>query len=180
MNHLSLVIKREYLTKVKNKSFIIMTILSPIIMIALIAVVAYLSQLNNNRERTIAILDQSNIVEEIFENKGNTKYEHLENIDLETAKALVEEKAYYGLIYIDKETDIDAIAKSIKFYSKESPSITLISNIEGKLERKLTDLKLKSQNVDLEKIRLSQVDVDIAQESFEGENREKTKTESYG
>ena len=46
MNHLSLIIKREYLTKVKNKSFIIMTILSPIIMIALISVVAYLSQLN--------------------------------------------------------------------------------------------------------------------------------------
>ena len=57
MNHLPLIIKREYLTKVKNKSFIVMTILSPIIMIALFAVVAYLSQLNNNKERTISILD---------------------------------------------------------------------------------------------------------------------------
>ncbi len=49
MNHLPLIIKREYLTKVKNKSFIVMTILSPIIMIAIIAVVAYLSQLNNDK-----------------------------------------------------------------------------------------------------------------------------------
>ena len=49
MNHLSLIIKREYLTKIKNKSFIIMTFLSPLIMIALISVVAYLSQLNNDK-----------------------------------------------------------------------------------------------------------------------------------
>ena len=66
MNHLSLIIKREYLTKVKNKSFLIMTILSPIIMIVLIAVVAYLSQLNNNKERTISILDNSEILEGYF------------------------------------------------------------------------------------------------------------------
>ena len=46
MNHLPLIIKREYLTKVRNKSFIVMTILSPIIMIVLISVVAYLSELN--------------------------------------------------------------------------------------------------------------------------------------
>ena len=57
MNHLSLIIKREYLTKIKNKSFIIMTFLSPLIMIALISVVAYLSQLNNDKKRTISILD---------------------------------------------------------------------------------------------------------------------------
>ena len=50
MNHLPLIIKREYLTKVKNKAFLIMTILSPLIFIALIAVVAYLSQLNNDSQ----------------------------------------------------------------------------------------------------------------------------------
>ena len=54
MNHLSLIIKREYLNKVKNKSFIVMTFLSPIIMIALIAVVAYLSQINNDKDLKLA------------------------------------------------------------------------------------------------------------------------------
>ena len=74
MNHLPLIIKREYLTKVKNKSFLIMTILSPLIMIALITVVAYLSQLNNNKERTIAILDESGLVKEIFKDTESTTY----------------------------------------------------------------------------------------------------------
>ena len=61
MNHLPLIIKREYLTKVKNKSFIVMTILSPIIMIALIAIVAYLSQINNNKEALLAFSLNSGI-----------------------------------------------------------------------------------------------------------------------
>ena len=56
MNHLPLIIKREYLTKVKNKSFIIMTFLSPFIFISLIAVVAYLSQMNNEKKRITALV----------------------------------------------------------------------------------------------------------------------------
>ena len=49
MNHLSLIIKREYLTKVRNKSFIIMTFLTPVIMIGLMALVAYLTSLITKR-----------------------------------------------------------------------------------------------------------------------------------
>ena len=74
MNHLPLIIKREYLTKVKNKSFIVMTILSPMIMIGLIAVVAYLSQLNNNKSRTISVLDESGLVQYFSEYRKHKLY----------------------------------------------------------------------------------------------------------
>lgn len=57
MNHLFLVIKREYLTKVRNKSFIVMTFLSPLIFIGLAALVGYLSSINSNKLRTVAIID---------------------------------------------------------------------------------------------------------------------------
>ena len=59
MNHLRLIIKREYLTKVRNKSFIVMTILSPVLAIALFSLVAYLSQMNDDKQRTISVLDES-------------------------------------------------------------------------------------------------------------------------
>ena len=100
MNHLPLIIKREYLTKVKNKSFIIMTFLSPLIMIALFALVAYLSHLNNNKELTISILDESGFLSEVFKNTEHTKYNILSDISLKDAKALVEEKGEYGLLHI--------------------------------------------------------------------------------
>jgi ABC-2 type transport system permease protein len=173
MNHLALIIKREYLTKVKNKSFIIMTILSPIIMIALIAVVAYLSQLNNNKERTISILDESGLVSSIFKNTEYTTYTILKDLSLDEAKDLVEEKEEYGLLYIASGTDINDIAKTIKFYSQDTPSLTVISSLESKLERKITDLKLQQDGVDTDKIKASRTSIDIAQESYEGEKTSK-------
>ena len=173
MNHLPLIIKREYLTKVKNKSFIIMTILSPIIMIALIAVVAYLSQLNNNKVRTISVLDESGMVQEIFQNTDNTTYNILENIALDDAKRIVEKNKDYGLLHIPKGEDINLLSEQVKFYSEELPSLTLISGLESKLEKEFQDLKLRQEGVDIEKIESSKISLNIAQESFIGEKTSK-------
>ena len=173
MNHLPLIIKREYLTKVKNKSFIVMTILSPIIMIALISVVAYLSQLNNDTVRTITILDESGIVENTFKSSENTKYNVLQNMSLEDAKAITKETSSYGLLHVNKLNDVEAISTHIKFYSEESPSLSLISNLESQLEKKLTNEKLQQQGVDVDMINASRIRVEIAQESFKGEKTSK-------
>ncbi len=173
MNHLGLVIKREYLTKVKNKSFIIMTILSPIIMIALFAVVAYLSQLNNSKQRTIAVLDDSGLINGVLEDTENTKYNKLTSINLQDAKALVEETEDYGLLYIPKLDSIEAIAQNIQFFSEDTPSLTLISGLENKLERKLTDLRRLEEGLDIEILKASETRIDIAQESFLGQKTSK-------
>ena len=173
MNHLPLIIKREYLTKVKNKSFIVMTILSPMIMIGLIAVVAYLSQLNNNKSRTISVLDESGLVQDIFQNTENTSYTLLENISLEDAKSIVEENKTYGLLYIPKNDSIEQLVNAIKFYSEEAPSLSLVTSLEGKLESKLRDIKLQQQGVDIEKLKASEIRINMAQESFIGEKTSK-------
>lgn len=173
MNHLPLIIKREYLTKVRNKSFIIMTFLSPLIMIALIALVAYLSQLNNDKLRTISVLDETGLLNEVFENTENTNYTMLNELSLEEAKILVKEKKDYGLLYISEVDDLENFTGNIKFYSQDSPSLGTISSLERKLEKKFSDLKLQNAGVDLEQIRLSKVSIDIAQESFEGEKSSK-------
>ena len=129
MNHLPLIIKREYLTKIRNKSFIIMTFLSPMIMIALVALVAYLSQINNDKKRTISILDETGVVANVFENTEHTTYTILSDTGLETAKTLVEAKADFGLLYIKKSEDTLKLAESINFYSDESPSVSIISGL---------------------------------------------------
>jgi ABC-2 type transport system permease protein len=150
-----------------------MTVLSPLIMIALIAVVAYLSQLNNNKERTIAILDETGLVSEIFENTETTKYSILSNITLEEAKKQVEEKEDYGLLHITKYDDIDEVSKNVKFYSESTPSLTIMTALESKIEKKLTDIKLIQEGVDIEKIKSSEINIDIVQESFTGEKTSK-------
>lgn len=173
MNHLKLVIQREYLTKVKNKSFIIMTILSPFIVIALFAVVGYLSQLNSNEIRTISVLDESGIVASTLKDTESTKYEILTNVSLEDAKILVEETNNYGLLHVENKTDVAEVANHIKFYSEDSPSLTLISSLENKIERELNDIRLAEQGIDVEKLRDSEIRVDIFQESYQGEKSSK-------
>ena len=173
MNHLPLIIKREYLTKVKNKYFILMTFLSPMIMIGLVTVVAYLSQLNNNSERTIYILDASGIIAPAFESTDNTTYLVLEQISLENAKTLTNAQENYGLLYIGNFKDMNTANDVIKFYSEEAPSISVINSIENKLEKQLTDLNLERQGVDVEKIKTPKINITITQESFLGEKTSK-------
>ncbi|UKM63521.1 ABC transporter permease [Flavobacteriaceae bacterium GSB9] len=172
MNHLPLIIKREYLTKVRNKSFIIMTFLSPMIFMALIAVVAYLAQLNNDKIRIISVLDETHTISDIFKNSGNTTYNIL-NIPLDDAIALVKETDGYGLLHISKESQKDNTQNTVTFYSKESPSLSIISDIESRLEKELTNRELEKRGVNTDMINASKVHLNIAQESFEGEKTSK-------
>ncbi len=173
MNHLPLIIKREYLTKVRNKAFIIMTFVSPLVMVALVALVAYLSQLNNDTERTISVLDETGVLSDVFENTEETTYTILSGTNLENAKALVKAQENFGLLHIVKSADSAKVVENVRFYSDESPSLSIISGLERKIEKKLSDTKLQSDGVDLQKIKDSKTDVVIAQETFTGEKTSK-------
>lgn len=173
MNHLPLIIKREYLTKVKNKSFIVMTFLSPLIMIGLIALVSYLSQLNNDKVRVLTVLDESGVVKNIFENTEHTRYQILENKSLSEAKKIVKETGSLGLLYVAKPNTTSAVSNRITFFSDESPSISLISDLESKLEQKLTDIKLQENGLDVAMLNASKIHVNISQESFSGQKTSK-------
>jgi ABC-2 type transport system permease protein len=176
MNHLPLIIKREYLTKVKNKSFIIMTFVSPLVMVALIAVVAYLSQLNNDKERTIAVLDETGVLSDVFANTEHTTYTILTDTSLEIAKELTKSKEDFGLLYIEKSDPTNVLSR-VQFFSDESPSLGIMSSLEEKIEKKLSDNKLFNDGVDLEKIAASKTSITIAQETFTGEKT--SKIDSY-
>lgn len=173
MNHLPLIIKREYLTKVKNKSFIVMTFLSPLIMIGLIAVVSYLSQLNNDKQRTISVLDETGLLEDVFQKTDNTTYTYLNGLNLEDAIALVKEKEDYGLLHISPVDSLSLFSNNVKFYSEESPSISIMSGLERKIEKRLREMKLQNDGVTLEQIEASKFSINIAQESFDGQKSSK-------
>lgn len=178
MNHLPLIIQREYLTKVRNKSFIIMTFLSPLIFIGLISLVVYLTQLNNNQERTISILDETGKISEVFltddvQKDEMTTYKILSGITLEDAKKQVQETEEYGLLHIRQMASTEEISRQIKFYSEDSPSQKIISKLEGILSRKLTQETLLQNNVDINVVNNSKMNVAIGQETFTGERTSK-------
>ena len=173
MNHIPLIIKREYLSKVRKKSFIIMTILSPFILAAVPLLIGYLTSLDEDTVKSIYVLDESEFLSDSFESNDQTIYTKLTEIDLETAKALSNQEQASGLLYIPNSS-IESVSDLIKFYSEESPSLSFISSLESKIENKLSELKLQNEGIDLSLIDASKTYVSINQESFEGVKTSKT------
>ena len=86
MNKLSLIIKREYLAKVRNKSFVIMTFLSPILMVGMIVLIAYLTRVNDNQKRIIAVFNESDYFSTDFNTTERISYIFLKDLSLQAAK----------------------------------------------------------------------------------------------
>ena len=168
MDKLKLIIRREFLAKVKNKSFIILTILSPILMVGLFALIIYLNQKNSEDIKNIAIVNESVIPMSLFTNTHNISYTNLTELGLSEAKKNVENN-YYGLLYIPNNPNLRELSNAVEFFSNESPSLSLIGTLEGKLESKIRDLKIEQLQVDIEKIKAAETKVSINTENFSGE-----------
>jgi ABC-2 type transport system permease protein len=111
---------------------------------------------------------------DVFVNSDNTSYSFLEQIDLKDAIALVKESKGYGLLHIQSpENNNSSVPVDFKFYSEESPSLTVISSLENKIEREIREIKLMQDGLDIERINATRTNIDIVQESFEGERSSK-------
>jgi len=173
MNHLLLIIKREYLNKVRNKSFIIMTFLSPIIMVVIITLVSYLSQLNNDTVSTIEVLDESGVFKDYFKDSENLKFKRIEGVSLKDAKFASESSNNYGLLYIPKTNNIDDYSNGITFFSEDSPSMSVMKIIENSIEEKVNRIKLQEAGIDANLIEELKINVSTNLETYAGEKTSK-------
>lgn len=174
MDKLQLIIAREFKTKVKNRTFIIMTFLGPLLIIGMIALIGYISKTSMDKKRIISYVDQSGLFENHdFENTKSLEFINLSHLDLETAKENVAKTEQYGLLYIPKEKDIETTAKHISFYSKESPSLVFTEKLEQKLNAKFRTLKRKELGIDMEKLKASKIQSTIQLSDFKGEKSSK-------
>lgn len=174
MSKLNLIIKREFNSKVRNKSFIIMTFLSPLIMVGMGFLVYFLMKKNDEKIKKLVYVDNSGLFsKEDFKDSKTVHYLDYSDKGLEETKKEVEAGNYYGALYIPKKDSLELIAKSIEFYSKDSPGLTIMSTIENKIESKLRNEKLNGFGIDLEKIKASRIQSDIKMYNFSGEQSSK-------
>ena len=75
MNKLKLIIRREFIAKVRNKSFIMMTFLSPIILVGMGFLIYFLTQKNDEKIKEIVYVDNSGMFsKEDFRDTKTIKY----------------------------------------------------------------------------------------------------------
>ncbi len=145
MNKILLIIKREYLTRVRKRSFIIMSILGPLLMAAMLIVPVYIAQVSDGGTKEVAILDETGWFYGAFENTDNLKFQHTFN-DLETAKGEFFDEELYALLYIPK-TELTVPSNAV-LYSDRQPNINVKSYIQGVLEKVVEDKKLEASGID--------------------------------
>ncbi|WP_299674959.1 ABC transporter permease [uncultured Tenacibaculum sp.] len=176
MNKLKLIIQREFIAKVKNKSFIIMTFLSPLLMVGMGALVFFLTKKNKEKVKKIVFVDESGIFsKDVFKDSKTLQFEDYTKLGIEETKKKVEEGDYYGALYVPKKDSLEILAKSIEFYSKDSPGLTVMDNIERKIDSRLRNLKLTDFGIDLAKIKASKISSDVKMYNFSGEESSKAK-----
>ncbi len=143
MNKILLIIQREYLTRVRNKTFILSTILTPLLFAGLITAVTFISIKNIDQEK-IAVIDNSNALQGTIENTKALIFEFPKGVDSINYIA----KGYTGILYTN-----DNNANEYKLISKKQFGIVAEGNLEEKINESLQNQLLKSKyNINIKEL----------------------------
>lgn len=173
MGKLSLIIKREYLAKVRNKAFIIMTFLSPILLVGMIVLIAYLTKINDSEKRIISVLNDSEHFHTDFVTSETMSYVSFDGLTLEEAKDSTLNVGYYGLLHIPSGKNLEATANSAFLYTKESPVSYVLDRLEAVFQNKLRKERLESLGVSANEFNDIDANFEIHTSTFAGEENVK-------
>jgi ABC-2 type transport system permease protein len=172
MSIISLIIKREFIAKVRNKSFVVMTFLSPLLFVAIAGFIGYLSSMKADTKR-IAIHDETGLFADDFvkQNKKNAEYRYLNlsEIDVKSLKDSIAKENFSGLIVIPKTNNLKDLESKIEFISNNSPSIVFIEKTQDVIAEKITKLNFEQAKLDTLAIQKAHAEVNIHLAKASGE-----------
>lgn len=143
MSKIGLIITREYLTRVRKKSFIIMTILGPILTIAIYAVPIILA-MKGKDQKTIAVIDQTKQFKQSLLSDDEVKYIFSDAKEEDERKQLLGGK-YDALLLIPPMSPESP--SGVKLLSQKNLSLDLVSDIRKAIEKELKNQKLKQTGI---------------------------------
>lgn len=172
MSIISLIIQREFIAKVRNKSFIVMTFLSPLLFVGIAVFVSYLASMKADTKQ-IAVHDETGLFVADFmaKNKKDSEYQYLDLsvLDVKALKDSITQERFEGVLQIPKTASIAELDKKIQFISNDSPSITFIEEVQDILDKKITQLNFQSAKLDTVAIHKAQSNISISLSKASGE-----------
>ena len=168
MSKLLLIIKREFIAKVRNKSFIVMTFLSPLLFVGIAVFVGYLSTMKADL-KTIAIHDATGKFVREFKNDDEYRYLDLSLLDTKILKDSIMNDSYEGLLVIPNDTNSVSLQKNIQYISNESPGVLFIEGLEQTIAKKITAENFQKGGLDTLKINQAKAEVSIKLNKSSGE-----------
>ena len=139
MRKIKLIIAREYLTRVKKKSFILMTLLGPVLMAALMLVPVWIAMKDKDIQLIEVIDDTGKFINQ-FESTTTLKFEHtFKSID--SAKANFYDEKYTSILHI---TSVEKNSE-VKMYYKKQPGISTVQKIKNTIETGIRNIDIENK-----------------------------------
>lgn len=156
----ALIIRREYLERVKKKSFVITTILMPLLMLGLMLMPALIMEFAGNEMRTVRVVDDSGMIADSLRNTSDVEFEQV-GVSLNEALA---DSVYDAVLYIPAE--VLNGSKNISLYTSGASSMNLEKELTDQVNEIIETLRLKNYNIEnLDKI-MSEVQSNVGLSSY--------------
>ena len=173
MNKILLIIQREYLTRVRKRSFLLTTILVPLVIIGFYAAIIAVAVSDTSDQETIAVIDEANLFDGKIasDQKESITYDLIQNETPQSFKKKYNDKGYSALLYIPRININDP--QNIQLHSKSAVSINIKNKIEDKVDQAIERKRLANENIDLQKYESinSNVSIENTLDSSDGEKK---------
>ena len=161
MSQVGIIIGREFNERVRKKSFIITTLLMPLLMVGLMFAPMLIMKYSGGDEKHIAVIDESGLIAPRLQSGKELIFEPT---DLSTEAARKELTDKFGVLYIG--SDILTNPNNVKLYANSSSSLSVESNITGQIEDIIEAEKLKSYNIENLSQILQEVKTRVGMQTF--------------
>ena len=166
-NNISLIVGREFRARVRKNSFIITTLLMPVLMIGLMVAPALIMEYSQGEQKRIAVIDESGLVAPQLQSDEAMAFE---TIDLAVEEARNSLADHFAILYIG--SDILSNPSNVRLYANASTSIMLEEQITSQIEQVIENEKLKAYQIDnLDQI-LAEVETHVSMQTFRNDKTE--------
>ncbi|WP_316765325.1 ABC transporter permease [Pedobacter frigiditerrae] len=160
MNKVLLIIRREYLSRVKKKSFIIMTFLTPLLIAGIYGLIGYFTYkgIKDTHDKIAVVSTNKTLTEKLASDK-NTEYEYV-NQSLEEVKKSLKKSDFDYVLYLPEFSLAEP--KGVELFGEKQAGLSLNNRISGDIEELIRNQKLKESGIaqaDLDQLKTS-VDIE--------------------
>ena len=156
MSNIWLIVAREFNERVRKKSFIVTTLLMPVLMLGLMLAPALMMRYASGQTKTIVVIDRSGLVAQHLESSDEVRFE-TSDLPVDTALRVMIDK--FGVLCIG--ADVLTNPSDVKLYANSASSMMLEENLRGQIAKVLEREKLRAYRIeDLDRI-LADVKTDV-------------------
>jgi len=145
MSKIGLIIKREYVTRIRKKTFMVMTLLGPLLFVGTVFAPALFAGVNKE-SRKVVMVDETHSFCGTLNNTPAVRFDYgYCNFNINQVRNLFMDSSSTSVLYVPAKMEQDG---SVILYSKSAPNMDVSSDIEYQIDNMLERAKMKAENLD--------------------------------